>query len=102
MVTLDRGVLFGRAPTPSPAQAAERPNVLRLQSPYNDLSRNHAEIVLDGWNVYIRDLGSTNGTMVTLPGQPPTRLREHDLFLLEPGALVNLADEVNIQFEVTA
>jgi hypothetical protein len=102
VVTLDRGVVIGRAPSASLVQSPERPSVLRLQSPHNDLSRDHAEVVLDNWNVYIRDLGSTNGTTVTLPGQPPTRLREHDLFLLEPGALVNLADEVNIQFDVTA
>ena len=100
-ITLDRGVVIGRAPEALAAQSPERPNVMRLVSPHNDLSRNHAEIVLDGWNVYVRDLDSTNGTTVTLPGQEPVRLRANDLFLLEPSAVVNLADEVNVLFEVS-
>lgn len=98
-IVLDRAVLFGRAPE-AHADPADRPNAVRLASPNNELSRNHAEIVLDGWSVYVRDLGSTNGTMITLPGQPPVRLRANDLFALEPQAVVNLADEVTMTFEV--
>jgi len=100
VVTLDRGVVFGRAPD-APADAPERPHLVRLESPENDISRAHAEIVIDGWNVYVRDLGSTNGTAVTLPGQPPQRIRPHDLQLLEPGSTVTLADEVTFAFEVS-
>jgi hypothetical protein len=98
-VTLDRGVLIGRAPE-APADAEERPHLLRVVSPENDVSRNHAEIVLDGWHVYVRDLASTNGTTVTLPGGEPIRLRDRDLQLLEHGAMVTLADEVSCVFEV--
>lgn len=100
VVTLDRGVLLGRAPE-AVGGGEERPHLVRLVSPENDISRSHAEIVLDGWLVYVRDLNSTNGTVVTLPGQPPTRLRANDLQLLEHGALVTLADEVSVRFEVT-
>lgn len=99
-VSLDRGVLIGRAPEIN-AQIEGRPHVLRLASPENDLSRNHAEVVLDGWHVYIRDLGSTNGTVVTLPGQHPMRLRQNDLQLLEHGTAVTFADEITVTFEVT-
>jgi hypothetical protein len=99
-VTLDRGVLLGRAPS-EPADGDERPHLVKLASPENDISRNHAEIVLDGWHVFVRDLGSTNGTVVTLPGRAPTRLRTDDLQLLEHGSVVTLADEVSFTFEVT-
>jgi hypothetical protein len=102
VVTLDRGVVFGRAPETHAVPSADRPNVMRLHSPHNDLSRTHAEVILDEWNVYVCDLDSTNGTTVTLPGQAPTRLRPRDRFLLESGAIINLADEVNILFEVTS
>jgi len=102
VVALDRGVIMGRAPDVNAADERDRPNVLRLASPDNDISRNHAEVVLDGWQVYIRDLGSTNGTVVTLPGQPPNRLRRDDMFPIEPGTTVSLADEVSFTFEVTA
>jgi hypothetical protein len=99
-VTLDRGVLFGRAPETS-AEADDRPHLVRLVSPENDVSRNHAQIVIDGWHVYVQDLGSTNGTVVTLPGRGPVRLRPDDLQLLESGSTITLADEITVTFEVT-
>jgi hypothetical protein len=65
-------VLLGRAPkVNAELSAAERPHLVRVTSPQNDISRNHVEIVLEGWHVLIRDLGSTNGTTVALPGQHP-------------------------------
>lgn len=99
-MTLDRGVLIGRRPT-EPAGAVERPHLVRVNSPEHDVSRQHAEIVLEGWQVYVRDLGSVNGTTVTLPGQSSQRLREGDLQLLEHGAVIVLADEIQCVFEVT-
>ena len=102
VITLDRGVVLGRSPEAPEGEGAERPHVVRLASPENDISRTHAEIVLDGWNVYLRDFGSMNGTVVTLPGHPPERLREHNPQLLESGAVITLADEVSLTFEVTA
>jgi hypothetical protein len=52
--------------------------------------------------VYVKDLGSTNGTVITLPGRAPVRLRPDDLQLLEHGSQITLADEVTVTFEVTA
>jgi hypothetical protein len=101
VVTLDRGVILGRAPELPSGDDRDRPNVLRLASPENDISRNHAEVVLDGWHVYVRDLGSTNGTVITLPGQQPTRLRQTDMHPIEPGTIVSLADETAFVYEVT-
>ena len=65
-----------------------------------DISRNHAEVVLEGWHVLVRDLGSTNGTTVTLPGQEPVRLRPTEDHGIEPGAVITLADEVSLTYEV--
>jgi hypothetical protein len=101
VMTLDRGVLIGRSPSLQ-AEAAERPHLVRVASPENDVSRTHAEIVLDGWHVFVRDLGSTNGTTVTLPGQQPMQLRKDDLQLLESGTVIVLADEISAVFEVSA
>jgi hypothetical protein len=100
-VTLDRGVLMGRSPKVSDdVPPGDRPHLLRLPSPENDLSRNHVEVVLDGWLVLIRDLGSTNGTTVTLPGTSPVRLNPRDQQVLEPGTEVSLADVVSFTYEV--
>jgi hypothetical protein len=101
VVNLDRGVLLGRAPTVDGEWARlERPHVLRLASPDNDISRNHAEVLLKGHQVMIQDLGSTNGTTVALLGQPPSRLRPLEHQILTPGALVSLGDEVSFTYEI--
>ena len=76
--------------------------MLRLASPDNDISRNHAEVFLAGRQVIVRDLGSTNGTTVALPGQEPIRLRPSDQQVIEPGTVVTLADEISLTYEVEA
>ena len=101
VVTLDRGVLLGRAPkVNADLPPAQRPHLVRVVSRENDISRNHAEIVLEGWHVLVRDLGSTNGTTVTLPGQQAVRLRPSDSQVIEPGSVVGMADEVTFTYEV--
>ena len=88
VVPLDRGVLLGRAPRVNEELPADqRPHLLRVGGPDRDISRNHAEVVLEGWHVLVRDLGSTNGTTVTLPGQEPVRLRPTEDQGIEPGAV---------------
>ena len=102
-VPLDRGVLLGRAPRVNEELPAnQRPHLLRVGGPDRDISRNHAEILLEGWHVLVRDLGSTNGTTVTLPGQEPVRLRPTEDQGIEPGTVVTLADEVELTYEVEA
>jgi hypothetical protein len=101
VVTLDRGVLLGRAPrVNADLPPAQRPHLVRVVSRENDISRNHVEIVLEGWHVLVRDLGSTNGTTVALPGQQPVRLRPSDSQVVEPGTVVGMADEVTFTYEV--
>lgn len=102
VVTLDRGVLIGRAPrAAADASGARAPHLVRISSPDNEISRNHVEIVLDGWHVLVRDLGSTNGTTVALPGSSPVRVRPGDQQTIEPGTTITLADQVSMVFEVT-
>lgn len=102
VVTLDRGVLVGRAPKSAPElPASQAPHLVRVPSPDNEISRNHVEVILDGWHVLVRDLGSTNGTTITLPGDHPVRLRPGDQQSIEPGTTITLADQVTAVFEVT-
>lgn len=102
LVPLDRGILLGRAPkVNADLPPSSRPHLVRLASRDNDISRNHAEVILEGWHVLVRDLGSTNGTTVTLPGQEPVRLRPTEDFGIEPGAVLTLADEVSLTYEVS-
>ncbi|WP_295699814.1 FHA domain-containing protein [Lapillicoccus sp.] len=101
VVTLDRGVILGRAPKPPlDLPAASRPHVVRVASPRKDVSRTHLEVVLDGWQVVVRDLDATNGTTVTVPGGWPVRLRPQEQQVVTPGTRISLADEVELTFEV--
>jgi pSer/pThr/pTyr-binding forkhead associated (FHA) protein len=100
-VSLDRGVFIGRSPRIPEGWHGPRPNLLQVSSPGKDVSRTHAEIVLEGWHVLVRDLGSTNGTTLTLPGRNPMRIRDPEPVLVEPGTVIGLADEVFLRFEGT-
>jgi FHA domain-containing protein len=101
VVPLDRGVLLGRAPRVNEELPAnQRPHLIRVGGVDRDISRNHAEVVLEGWHVLVRDLGSTNGTTVTLPGEEPVRLRPTEDQGIEPGTVITLADEVSLTYEV--
>jgi hypothetical protein len=57
-------------------------------------------VVVEGWQVILRDLDTTNGTTVTPPQGTPTRLRAGDPMVLEPGSVVSMADEVSFTYEV--
>lgn len=103
VVPLDRGVLLGRAPRVNEELPPnQRPHLIRVGGVDRDISRNHAEVVLEGWHVLVRDLGSTNGTTVTLPGEEPVRLRPTEDHGIEPGTVITLADEVSLTYEVDA
>lgn len=101
VVTLDRGVLIGRAPRAAATSGSRSPHLVRISSPDNEISRNHVEIILDGWHVLVRDLGSTNGTTVALPGSSPVRVRPGDQQTIEPGSTITVADQISMVFEVT-
>ncbi len=103
-IALDRAVIMGRAPDPAAGHGPGRANAIRVESPGMDVSRNHVEFRPDGWQLLVTDLGSANGTTITLPGsqpgQRPVPLRPHTPVVVPPGAVVTLADEVSLRYEV--
>ena len=102
VITLDRGVLMGRNPRSDFAgsDGEERPHVVKLPAADGDVSRMHLRVTLDGWHVLVTDLNSTNGTLVTLPGHEPRQLRPGEPTLIQPGAVVTLAEGVDFRYEV--
>ena len=96
------GVSTGTVAFTATENAASRPHLVQLASPGNDISRSHVRVSLENWFVQVTDLGSTNGTVVTLPGQPPVRLRPHDPFTILPGTSVSIADEITLRYEASA
>ncbi len=91
IVDVDRPQLIGRRPTVAADAGGEIPNLVALPSPEGDLSRQHVAVHVEGWDVLVEDLGSTNGTELELPGQPPVRLRSHEQTLATQGSTVVLA-----------
>ena len=84
---LDDELLIGRQPDRDPD--ASRANLRRVQVTGEKVSRSHVELRFSGWDVFVVDCGSTNGTFVVAhpddqvmglePGQPQ---------LVDPGAVV--------------
>ena len=98
VITLDHGVVMGRSPR-TDFDGEERPHIVKLPSGDGEISRTHLEVSLDGWRVLVTDLKSTNGTLVTLPGRDPERLRPGEPFQIQPGTVVTLADDIYFRYE---
>lgn len=97
-IELERDVVLGRLPAATEG-AADRPHLVKVsESP--EVSRSHVRIRLDGWQVLLRDLDTTNYTWLTLPGSDQLRLSPHEEYALEPGSVIDLAEEVVIVFEM--
>ena len=97
-ITLDRDVVMGREPS------GDRRGAYLLQvggETDTEISRTHVEVRLNGWDVLVRDLGSTNGTTISRPGCPPEKLAAHIEQFLSPGTRVTLGDQVFFTFEVS-
>lgn len=97
-VPLDRDVILGRSPHSDELSAADSPHRVKLEDAA--ISRTHARIELDEWQVLVRDLGSSYGTSIIRPGGEVEELRVDMSYPLEPGTKIILADEVTLTFEV--
>jgi FHA domain len=86
---LDDNYLLGRNPETDEAVVSGRLRPIRLDDDSGTLSRVHAEIRLQGWDVVLIDRGSANGTYVAAANQPGwTRLAPPEAFVLAPGTHV--------------
>jgi hypothetical protein len=97
---LDADYVIGREPTLDSAVADGRARPLRLIGASGVVSRIHARVELDGWQVYITDLKSQNGTQVLLPGERnPTNLQPGVRTPLVAGAQIRLGGEYGLQYD---
>lgn len=99
VVPLDRGVVLGRKPAPL-EESTDWPHLVHLPADHTFVSRMHLYIELDGWNVLARDLNSRGGTMLAMPGQGPEQMRSGESYVLQPGAMLDLAEIYEVRFEV--
>lgn len=86
MYPLVRDLVFGRVPDADQAVIAGTANPVRLDDP--SVSRVHARVTLDGWDVSLIDADSTNGTFLCDQEETTwTRLPRGARVALRPGTV---------------
>lgn len=99
-VDVDRAVLVGRAPEARRFTSTEQPRLVTVPSPNQEISSTHLEVRpgsgADHGCAVVTDMGSTNGTVLTLPGLPAEDLQPGIAVQLLPGAVIDLGDGVSI------
>jgi hypothetical protein len=83
----NRAVLIGRSPAASGSDPQAR---LIAISDDPDISRTHLRVAVEGDAVVVTDLDSKNGSIITLPGASPRKLRASEPTVVLPGTLIDL------------
>jgi hypothetical protein len=97
---LDADYVIGREPTLDSAVADGRARPLRLMDASGVVSRIHARVELDSWQVFLTDLNSANGTQVLMPGERnPVNLQPGVRTPLAAGAQIRLGGEYGLQYD---
>jgi hypothetical protein len=99
VVALDRPVLLGRAPQAVRVSGRELPRLVAVPSPQQDISRTHAEVRVEGEEVLVTDLDSTNGVHVLQPGRGARRLRPGEPRSVRADETIDLGDGVTFIVE---
>ncbi|MGY1794980.1 FHA domain-containing protein [Geodermatophilus sp. SYSU D00525] len=90
-VSLDMDYLLGREPETDERVASGQVRPLLVLDQTGGVSRHHAEIRLEGWDVLLLDVGSANGTLVAPRGAPGwSSLVPHQPIRLTPGTAVRM------------
>ena len=97
---LDADYVVGREPTLDKSVAEGRARPLRLGGAPDLVSRIHARVELDGWQVFVTDLNSANGTILVLPGETTgTKLAPGVRIPLVAGAQIRLGDAYALRYD---
>lgn len=89
-IPITENMIIGRSPRSERTDGSRLPTLITLDGAPGDVSRNHARVFVEGWNVLVEDLGSTNGTMVISAGGAARRLRSGETALLGRGTVLDL------------
>lgn len=95
-LALDRPIVLGRSP-----RADRHPGVrvVSVSSPRKEVSGTHVQVRLDGDVLEVRDLDSTNGTIIRDPAGEAVLLRGGAVTSVAPGTVLDLGDGVTATFE---
>lgn len=98
-VLLDRSVIIGRRPRSNRAGGADLPHLIAVDSPQQDISRNHLEVRVEGDTILATDLQTTNGTTLLRPGSEPVRLHPGEATIVVLGDVLDLGDGITVTVE---
>lgn len=96
---LDTDVIIGRLPQGTSSTAAQRPRLLAVPSPGKAISKTHCAVRVEGWDMRVEDLGSTNGTFLLRAGEEPRRVPEHQQLFLRIGDIIDIGDGTTLTVE---
>ncbi|MGH3149343.1 MAG: FHA domain-containing protein [Streptosporangiaceae bacterium] len=97
---LDTDYVLGREPTLDSSVADGTARPLRLGTASGLVSRIHARVELDGWQVFISDLNSANGTQILQPGEnSPETLQPGIRTPLAAGAQIRLGGDYGLRYD---
>ena len=96
---LDADIIIGRLPQGTSSTAAQRPRLLAVPSPGKAISKTHCAVRVEGWDMRVEDLGSTNGTFLLRAGEEPRRVPEHQQLLLRAGDIIDIGDGTTLTVE---
>ncbi|MDD7928499.1 FHA domain-containing protein [Microbacterium thalli] len=99
VVELDNTVIVGRRPRSSRSTGDTLPTLVAVDSPDQDISRNHVEIRAEGEHVLVVDLDTTNGSVLMRGGNDPVRLHPSEPTMVVTGDVLDIGDGVTITFE---
>lgn len=96
---LARDAVLGREPTVDPLVVSGQAQGLRVTDAKRTVSRAHAVILLIGWDAFLEDRGSSNGTSIrSSPAQPWRRLAAGERVALVAGTGIRLGER-ELSFE---
>lgn len=98
-IPLEVPAYIGRRPSTPRITGTRMPRLVMVPSPSMEVSSTHVEIRQEANYVVVTDLGSTNGTTVTVPGLPPRPLRQGESLVVGAGTWVDIGDGIRISIE---
>ena len=96
---LDADIIIGRLPQGTSSTAAQSPRLLAVPSPGKAISKTHCAVRVEGWDMRVEDLGSTNGTFLLRAGEEPRRVPEHQPLFLRIGDVIDIGDGTTLTVE---
>ena len=96
---LDADIIIGRLPQGTSSTAAQSPRLLAVPSPGKAISKTHCAVRVEGWDMRVEDLGSTNGTFLLRAGEDPRRVPEHQQLFLRIGDVIDIGDGTTLTVE---